>query len=74
MRVSHSRNLPLHLLIFSAVDETPIKIDLHRPYDEAIAKLKREAYEIGANCIVGLGVNMDEISGKGKEMFYDQSH
>ena len=38
-------------------------------YDEAIAKLKREAYEIGANCIVGLSVDMDEISGKGKEMF-----
>jgi len=38
-------------------------------YDEAIANLRNEAYEIGANCIIGLSVDMDEISGKGKEMF-----
>jgi uncharacterized protein YbjQ (UPF0145 family)/CDGSH-type Zn-finger protein len=38
-------------------------------YDEAIEKIKLAAYELGANCVVGLSVDMDEISGKGKSMF-----
>lgn len=38
-------------------------------YNEAINRLRIAAYEIGANCIVGLHVDMDEISGKGKSMF-----
>src|SRR6476659_6915790 len=38
-------------------------------YNEAIERLKITAYEIGANCIVGLSVDLDEISGKGKSMF-----
>jgi uncharacterized protein YbjQ (UPF0145 family) len=38
-------------------------------YNEAIERVKFAAYEIGANCIVGLSVDMDEISGKGKSMF-----
>jgi uncharacterized protein YbjQ (UPF0145 family) len=38
-------------------------------YKEAIDKIKYSAYEIGANCIVGLKVDIDEISGKGKSMF-----
>ncbi len=38
-------------------------------YDEAIERIKYAAYEIGANGIVGLSVDMDEISGKGKSMF-----
>lgn len=38
-------------------------------YNEAIEKLKLEAYELGANCIIGLSVDLDEISGKGKSMF-----
>lgn len=38
-------------------------------YNEAIERIKYAAYEIGANCIVGLSVDMDEISGKGKSMF-----
>jgi uncharacterized protein YbjQ (UPF0145 family) len=38
-------------------------------YSEAIDNLKRNAYEIGANCILGLRVDMDEISGKNKSMF-----
>lgn len=38
-------------------------------YNEAIDKLKFSAYEIGANCIIGLKVDLDEISGKGKSMF-----
>src|SRR6266496_3647452 len=38
-------------------------------YNEAIERIKYAAYEIGANCIVGLSIDMDEISGKGKSMF-----
>lgn len=38
-------------------------------YNEAIETLKRTAYENGANCIVGLRVDLDEIAGKGKSMF-----
>jgi len=38
-------------------------------YNEAIEKIKYAAFEIGANCVVGLHVDMDEISGKGKSMF-----
>lgn len=38
-------------------------------YNEAIENLRIAAYEIGANCIIGLHVDMDEISGKGKSMF-----
>lgn len=38
-------------------------------YNEAIDRVKCAAYEIGANCIVGLKIDMDEISGKGKSMF-----
>lgn len=37
-------------------------------YDEAIERLRTTAYEIGANCIVGLKIDLDEISGKGKSM------
>jgi len=38
-------------------------------YNEATERVKHVAYEIGANCIVGLSIDMDEISGKGKSMF-----
>jgi uncharacterized protein YbjQ (UPF0145 family) len=38
-------------------------------YNEAIYKLKLAAYELGANCIVGLSIDMDEVSGKNKSMF-----
>ncbi len=38
-------------------------------YNEAIEQIKLAAYEIGANCILGLRIDMDEISGKGKSMF-----
>ena len=38
-------------------------------YNEAIERLQLAAYEIGANCIIGLKVDLDEISGKGKSMF-----
>jgi len=38
-------------------------------YDEAIERIKIAAFELGANCVVGLSVDMDEISGKNKAMF-----
>lgn len=38
-------------------------------YDEAIDRIKYSAHEIGGNCILGLNIDMDEISGKGKSMF-----
>lgn len=38
-------------------------------YNEAIEKVKLASYEIGGNCIIGLSIDMDEISGKGKSMF-----
>lgn len=38
-------------------------------YNEAIEKIKYNAHEIGANCVIGLSIDMDEISGKGKSMF-----
>ncbi len=38
-------------------------------YNEAIERVKYAAYEIGANCVLGLNIDMDEISGKGKSMF-----
>jgi len=38
-------------------------------YTEAIETLKQSAVEIGANAIIGMKVDLDEISGKGKSMF-----
>jgi uncharacterized protein YbjQ (UPF0145 family)/CDGSH-type Zn-finger protein len=38
-------------------------------YNEATERIKVAAYELGANCIVGFSIDMDEISGKGKSMF-----
>ncbi|MGB4398040.1 MAG: YbjQ family protein [Daejeonella sp.] len=38
-------------------------------YNEAISRIKHSAHEIGANCVIGLSIDMDEISGKGKSMF-----
>lgn len=38
-------------------------------YNEAIERLRIAAFEIRANCIIGLHVDLDEISGKGKSMF-----
>jgi len=37
--------------------------------DEVIERLKEAAFSLGANCIVGLRIDHDEISGKGKSMF-----
>jgi len=38
-------------------------------YKDAIAEIQEVAYSVGANCVVGLSVDLDEISGKGKSMF-----
>ena len=38
-------------------------------YNEAIEKLKHNTHEIGGNGVIGLSIDMDEISGKGKSMF-----
>jgi uncharacterized protein YbjQ (UPF0145 family) len=38
-------------------------------YDEVIDLLKKEAKRVGANVILGLRIDHDEISGKGKQMF-----
>jgi uncharacterized protein YbjQ (UPF0145 family) len=38
-------------------------------YETAINQLKKEAQEKGANCILGMKIDLDEISGKGMQMF-----
>lgn len=38
-------------------------------YDDAITRIKSAAYESGGNGVVGLKIDIDEISGKGKSMF-----
>lgn len=38
-------------------------------YKEVTAELEQKAYRIGANCILGLKIDFDEISGGGKSMF-----
>lgn len=54
--------------IFGGRSQTYQK-QLNSLYDEAIERVKYAAYDIGANCILGLSIDMDEISGKGKSMF-----
>ena len=43
------------------------KMDLM--YDEAKAEIKDKAKRLGANAVVGLRMDFDELSGKGKSMF-----
>lgn len=38
-------------------------------YKEVSRELEQKAYRLGANCILGLKYDFDEISGKGKSMF-----
>lgn len=38
-------------------------------YLEAIERIKYNAFELGGNCIIGLKIDFEEISGKGKSMF-----
>jgi uncharacterized protein YbjQ (UPF0145 family) len=42
---------------------------LQKIYSSAIDNLKQKASNIGANAILGLKIDFDEISGKGKSMF-----
>ena len=54
--------------VFGGLSQTYQK-QLIALYNEAIERIKFAAYEIGANCVVGLSIDIDEISGKGKSMF-----
>ena len=45
------------------------KKKLDRLYEDVIKELKRKAKDLGANGIVGLKIDFDEISGKDKSMF-----
>ena len=38
-------------------------------YNEAIERLQYKTFQLGGNCIVGLKIDIDEISGQGKSMF-----
>ena len=49
--------------VFGGRSETYQK-QLTSLYNEAIDRVKYSAYELGANCIIGLKIDMDEISGK----------
>ncbi|MEQ3664411.1 MULTISPECIES: YbjQ family protein [unclassified Olleya] len=42
---------------------------LNSIYEDAITKIKYSCYEVGGNCVLGLKIDIDEISGKGKSMF-----
>ena len=42
---------------------------LQKIYDTAFSNLRQRAIELGANAIVGVKIDFDEISGKGKSMF-----
>jgi uncharacterized protein YbjQ (UPF0145 family) len=43
--------------------------ELNEMYNEAVKQLKIEAEKIGANCVLGVKFDLDEISGKGMQMF-----
>lgn len=43
--------------------------NLQRIYQVAIANLQEKAKRLGANAVIGLKIDFDEISGKGKSMF-----
>lgn len=42
---------------------------LNSIYEDAIIKIKETCHDIGGNCVLGLKIDIDEISGKGKSMF-----
>lgn len=54
--------------LFGGLSET-YQSKLHEIYRIGIGNLKTKATNIGANAIVGLKIDFDEISGKGKSMF-----
>lgn len=43
--------------------------ELASMYNDAVEAIKSSAFEIGANCILGLRIDIDEVSGGGKSMF-----
>jgi uncharacterized protein YbjQ (UPF0145 family) len=43
--------------------------ELSALHNEAVKQLQEKAFSMGANCILGLRIDHDEISGKGKQMF-----
>lgn len=42
---------------------------LQEMYEGILYRLKEQAFDVGANCILGLKVDFGEISGKGNQMF-----
>lgn len=42
---------------------------LSESYQLALKDIKSNAFQLGANAVVGLSIDLDEISGKGKSMF-----
>lgn len=42
---------------------------LEKVYERGISELRRKALNVGANAILGIKIDFDEISGKGKSMF-----
>ena len=42
---------------------------LQKIYNTAIKELKEKAFDIGANAVIGLKIDFDEITGAGKSMF-----
>lgn len=54
--------------IFGGMSDT-YQSKLHKIYKIGIDKLKTKADQIGANAIVGVKIDFDEVSGKGKSMF-----
>lgn len=53
---------------FGGISET-YQGKLQKLYSVAISEIKDNAIKIGANAVLGLKVDFDEISGKGKSMF-----
>lgn len=43
--------------------------ELRKINEEVIGFIKEEAYSLGANAVIGLRIDFDEISGKGMQMF-----
>lgn len=54
--------------IFGGRSESYQKV-LSTMYKQAIEQLQHDVYRMGANCILGLKIDIDEISGGGKSMF-----
>ena len=42
---------------------------LNKIYEDSVKKIQQSCYDIGGNCVLGLKIDIDEISGKGQSMF-----